>query len=58
LCNFSKPTHFWSHLAPVVWRPDPPTPAKRNSHFAQIQRILPRLFKLWALPFIIRFKFI
>ena len=58
LCNFSKPTHFWSHLAPVVWRPDPPTPAKGNSPFAQIQRILPRLFKLWTIPFIITLKFI
>ena len=57
-CNFSKTTHFWSHLVPVVWSPDPPTPAERNSPFEQIQRNLPRLFKLWTIPFSIRLKFI
>ena len=30
LCNFSKPTHFWSHLAPVVWRPTHPHQRKET----------------------------
>ena len=57
LC-LSKTTHFWSHLAPVVWSPDPPIPAERNSPFERIQRNLPRLFKRWTIPFIITLKFI
>ena len=29
-CNFSKTTHFWNHLAPVVGSPATPTPIRKT----------------------------
>ena len=53
-CNFSKTTHFWNHLAPVVWSPAPPTPIRKKQSFRP--NTTQFASSLWTIPFIITLK--